>query len=157
MALAAVAALGCLYLGVGPARVAAQGSGDKSSHVKVSVTAEKPDADGKQVISVTLEMEPGWHIYANPTEHEFFEKEATKVKASIDGKPVDVKVDYPKGKVIEDKVIGNFRVYSKAVTLKGTVQRPKGDNHPLKVKVGFQQCNEKGGCLPHVDVEREVP
>jgi DsbC/DsbD-like thiol-disulfide interchange protein len=150
--------LGWLFLSAGPARVAAQGSAEKSdAHVKVAAMAEKPDANGKQVIAVTLEMDNGWHIYANPVEHEFVEKEATKVKASIDGKPVDLKVDYPKGKVIEDDG-GNYRVYEKKVTITATLQRTKGDNRPLKVTVGFQACNDaKKKCLTHADVEREIP
>jgi DsbC/DsbD-like thiol-disulfide interchange protein len=151
--LVAAVAVGWLCLSMGPARVAAQA--DKADHVKVTATADKPDADGKQVIAVTLELDPGWHVYANPAGYDLFEPEATKLKASIDGKPVELKIDYPRGKLIESTDI-NFRVYEKKVTIKGTLQRAKGDTRPVKVKVGFQPCNDKGQCLSHVDVEREV-
>src|SRR5207244_1488003 len=46
-------------------------SGDKASTksdsvVKVTVKGapEKPGADGKQVLTITLAMEKGWHVYA---------------------------------------------------------------------------------------------
>jgi hypothetical protein len=153
-ALVAGVALGWLCLTADPARLVAQGKFD--SHVKVEVIADKPDADGKQAIAVTLEVEPGWHVYANPANHELFEKEATKVKASVGGQSVDVKMDYPRGKLIEDAVAGNFRVYERKVTIKGTLHRDRGDARPVKVTVGFQPCSEKGQCLNHVNVEKDV-
>jgi DsbC/DsbD-like thiol-disulfide interchange protein len=127
----------------------------ESSRVKLEASATKPDADGKQVLTLTLEIQPGWHIYANPVGREAFEKEATTIKASIGGKAVDLKVDYPPGKVALDDE-GNYRVYEKTVTIKGTLQRDKGDTRPVKVTVGFQSCNDKK-CLPHMEIEREVP
>jgi hypothetical protein len=54
--------------------------------------------------------------------------------------------------------VGNFRVYERKVTIKGTVQRPKGDNRPLEVTVGFQPCDEKTKkCLSHFDVKQIIP
>src|SRR5262249_33401290 len=48
---------------------AAQGGAKRSdSVVKVTAKAEpeKPGADGKQVVIVTLIIDKGWHLYANP-------------------------------------------------------------------------------------------
>jgi hypothetical protein len=67
---------------------------------------------------------------------------------------VYLKVDYPRGKLIEGDI--NFRVYEKKVTIKGTLQRDKGDTRPVKITVGFQPCDDKDGCLSHIDVERDV-
>jgi DsbC/DsbD-like thiol-disulfide interchange protein len=153
-ALVAAVAMGWLCLTADPARLVAQGS-KFDNHVKVEVTADKPDADGKQAIAVILEIEPGWHVYANPVERENFEREATKIKASVGGKGVEVKFDYPKGAVVKDDD-GNFRIYEKKVTIKGTIQRDKGDARPVKLTVGFQPCNDKK-CLQHTEIEREIP
>jgi hypothetical protein len=152
-ALVAAGVLSWLCLSAGPPRLAAQG--DKSTHVKVTATAEKPDADGKQLIAVVLEFEPGWHAFANPVGREGFEKEATRIKASVGGKPVEAKFDYPPGTAVKADD-GNFRVYENKVTIKGILQRDKGDAQPLKLTVGFQPCSNKR-CLQHTDIERDIP
>ncbi len=36
--------------------------------VKATATADKPDADGKQTVTITLNIEKPWHLYANPVE-----------------------------------------------------------------------------------------
>ena len=38
--------------------------------VKVDATATKIDADGKQIVTVTLDIEKNWYIYANPVKNE---------------------------------------------------------------------------------------
>jgi hypothetical protein len=158
-ALAAAAVLGWLALGAGPGKVVAQGKKpDKSeNHVQITATADKPGADGKQTVTVVLQIDPNWHIFANPAINESFEKEATKIKTSIGGKPADIEVEYPKGRLVEDKVAGNFRVYENKVTIKGTVQRPAGAAGDLHVTVSFMACNDKEErCLSHADVEQPV-
>ena len=36
------------------------------SVVKATAAAAKPDADGKQTVTLTLAIDKGWHLYANP-------------------------------------------------------------------------------------------
>src|SRR2546423_1417950 len=76
------------------------------SKVKVTHKAEKPDANGNQKITLTLNVEKGWHLYSNPVGNTDFEENQTSVKATQGGKPIDLKVDYPKGEVIADKTFG---------------------------------------------------
>jgi Disulphide bond corrector protein DsbC len=42
-------------------------AGEKSdSKIKATATASKIGADGKQTVTITLDVEKGWYIYANP-------------------------------------------------------------------------------------------
>src|ERR1017187_6268699 len=55
-------------------------AGQKSeSKVKASATATKAGDDGKQTVTITLEIVKGWHIYANPVGAEDFEGNKTSV------------------------------------------------------------------------------
>jgi len=55
-------------------------SGIKSdSKVKAKAVVGKAGADGKQTLTITLEIEKGWYIYANPVGDEDFEPNKTRV------------------------------------------------------------------------------
>src|ERR1022692_664337 len=73
------------------------GGGKSDSKVKASVTATKPDADGKQTVTITLEIEKGFYLYANPVNNEFLESAELKVKI-VAKEPAKVKMAYPPGK-----------------------------------------------------------
>jgi uncharacterized protein YyaL (SSP411 family) len=146
-----------------PAAVAANGkeeaqAGAKRSDamVKVEATADKPDADGKQLVTVTLTVHEGWHIYANPPGLKDLEDVQTTVTVTAKTKPEEVKVEYPESKVIDDKVIGKYLVYEGKVTIKARVRRAKGDTGPLEVSIKFQSCDDKM-CLLPATVKRTVP
>ena len=136
---------------VGPA---AQGAAVKRSDavVKASASADKPGADGKQVVTVTLKIEDGWHIYANPVGNEDLTSSQTKV--TVEGKKAeDVQIDYPTGKLTN--IMGDkLSIYEGEVAIKATLNRAK-DDAPLKLKVKFQACNEKS-CLQPATVELTV-
>jgi uncharacterized protein len=123
--------------------------------VKVTAQAGKPNADGTVPITITLDIEADWHVYANPVKNDTFELSQTRVtvdKAKAD----EIKVEYPKGKVIADPQLGNFNVYQGTVTITATVPRPKEDSVLVKVKVAA--CNEgpKPRCLPPSTIPVEV-
>jgi DsbC/DsbD-like thiol-disulfide interchange protein len=122
--------------------------------VKVTATATKPDADGKQVVTVTFVIAKGWHIYANPVGNSDLAETRTVVEIKAAGKP-KVEVTYPAGKVIMDKDVGNFRVYEEKVNVQAKVLRSNGDQSPLEVSVRFNACNDKG-CLPPATVKIPV-
>src|SRR5712692_9215798 len=126
------AAVLVLVAGVGRVEVAGQGTGAKRSDsvVKATATADKPGADGKQVITITLNIDDGWHIYANPAQHE----NVYPTKVAVGGKKAEeVQVDYPKGKLVKDDG-DQYMAYQGEVAVKTTVSRTKDDS-PLKVKV----------------------
>ena len=151
-----VAALVGLLLWAGRGDVAGQGTAGKRSdaHVKVSVAADKPGADGKQVILVKLAVDDNWHAYANPVGNDEIGKPTT---ITVEGKkPDEVQVDYPRGRVVKDTMLGDYAVYEGEVPIKVTVQRTAGDS-PLKLKVKFEACDNKAKCLPAATVEQSVP
>jgi DsbC/DsbD-like thiol-disulfide interchange protein len=122
-------------------------AGKKSdSEVKTTAKAGKIGEDGTQVVTVTLTINKGWHIYANPVDNKDQEDAQTVVTISGKTKPEDVKVEYPAGKLIKDKLVGDYRIYEDKVEIKATVKRAKGDTGPLEATVKFQACNDKT-CL----------
>ena len=145
-----------LLLGLSAALAAAQGAKKSDAVVKVSAAADKPDADGKQVVTVTLDIESGWHTYANPVGLEDLAEVQTTVTIAGKGKPQLVKVEYPEGKPVKDKVVGDYRVYEGKVQIKATVRRAKDDAGPLEVSVKVQACNDKA-CLLPATVKATVP
>jgi DsbC/DsbD-like thiol-disulfide interchange protein len=124
-------------------------AGKKSdAEVKVTVSARKPDASGMQTLTVTLNVNKGWHIYANPVGNSTLAEAATKVvKVTAKEKVEDVKPAYPAGKLIRDKDVGNYKVYEDKVEIPVTLKRTAGDISPLQVELRFMACSDKGVCL----------
>lgn len=114
--------------------------------VKASAKADKPDASGNQTVTITLEIEKPWHLYANPVKNEELTAAQTTVKVSAKVKPEAVKVEYPAGQPTKDKTAGPYMIYEGTVTIKAHVRRAKGDTSPLEVAIDVQAC-KKGICL----------
>jgi uncharacterized protein YyaL (SSP411 family) len=126
------------------------------SVVKVTAKAEKPGADGKQVVKITLAIDKGWHIYGNPIGNPDLESSETAVTITAKT-PIETTIDFPKGKLIEDKLVGNYRVFEKEAVITATVEWPKGSTPgPLDVSVKLQACNDKT-CLLPATVKLKVP
>jgi DsbC/DsbD-like thiol-disulfide interchange protein len=136
------------------AATAAQKGKTSESVVKVTAKADKPDANGKQAVTITMEVEKDWHTYANPVGLEDLEDAKTVVTITGKNKLEDVKIDYPKGKLQKD-VVGDYSIYVDKVTIKAKVQRAKGDTGPLQVTVKFQACNDRS-CLVPATVKKTV-
>src|SRR5262249_44008009 len=110
-----------------PAFISAQDAKAKvtsSDKIKLKVEADKAGADGKQNVMLSLDIEKGWHVYANPVGDDLLEDAATKLTFLADGSPVEAKVEYPKGKTVTAGP-DRYNVYEDSVTIKATVQRPK--------------------------------
>jgi DsbC/DsbD-like thiol-disulfide interchange protein len=120
--------------------------------VKVTATADKPDAEGKQLVTVTLKIDDNWHTYAHTLPKDF-PGVPTSVTVNAKTKLEVVKVDYPEGKLIKE---GDYNGYEGTVPIKVTVRRPKGDTNPLEVSVTFQSCT-KTSCLFPATVKMSVP
>ncbi len=143
-----VALVSAFVLAVGAA--AAQGTKSESV-VKVTATADKPGADGKQVVHIRLAIDKGWHTYANAIGTDVGIPTSVTVAGRAEG---DVQIKYPTGKLVEDKD-GNYFIYEGDTTIDATVRRTKDDS-PLKVKVKIQACSDKT-CLVPSTVEVSVP
>ena len=133
-------------------------AGDKTkseSKVKVSVEASKIDKEGTQIVTITLNIEKGWHLYANPVNHEFLEGAQTKVKVAAKGKLSDVRVKYPAGKTHVEKT-GNYDVYEGAVKIPVSFKRSAGDTSPLEIVIDIQAC-DSSVCLKESKIKLMVP
>lgn len=117
------------------------------SVVKVSAQAGKPDADGKQTVTITLDIEKDWHLYANPVDNEDLANAQTVVAVSSRVKPEAVKIDYPAGKLHVDRGV-NYKIYEGKVSIKAHVKRAPSDSGPLEVSVKLQSCDSKRCLLP---------
>lgn len=117
------------------------------SVVKASATADKPDADGKQTVTITLDIEKPWHLYANPVGNEEVENVQTVVTVASKVKPQEVKIEYPPGKVHKDP-LGDYKIYEGKITIKAHVKRAKSDTGALEVNVKLQACNDKSCLFP---------
>jgi DsbC/DsbD-like thiol-disulfide interchange protein len=150
-----------LFLGAGLATLAlnaapAAAQATKSdSVVKIETAADKPDADGKQVVTLKLAIDKGWHLYANPIPKDF-PGIPVEVKFAGKTKPAGFKVDYPEGKEVKDATIGDYKVYEDKAEIKITVQRAKDDAGPLELNVKLQACTDKK-CLLPATVKVSVP
>lgn len=138
-----------------PALLTAQGT-KSDSVVKAKAKADKIDADGKQVVTITLQLDDDWHIYANPIGNPDMESNETKVTITGKAKPEAVKIEYPKGELVKDAVVGDYKVFKGKVTIKAVVTRAKGDTGPLEATIALQACN-KSKCLLPAKVKVEIP
>lgn len=110
----------------------------KSSDTVVKATAK---ADGGTV-TITLEIDPKYHVYANPIGNKDLEDTQTTVTLSSKGKLG--KVDYPAGELVKDKVVGDYKVYHGKVQIKAAVDGP--GPHEFAIKV--QACSKSACLLP---------
>jgi uncharacterized protein len=112
--------------------------------VKVTAKGGKADSDGKQAVTITIQIEKGWHIYANPVGDDSLKPVQTVVTVTGKEKLQDVKVDYPAGKLVKEKDLDlEYRIYEGSVEIKAHVRRAKGDSGPLEVSA---RVHASGGC-----------
>lgn len=125
------------------------------AYVKITATADKPAADGTQLITLSLAIDKGWHLYANPVGNKDLDEAATIVLFPGKIKPAVVKIDYPAGKVIKDATLGDYKVYEDTVAIKAQIKRAPGAG-PVELGVRVQACNDKF-CAQTATVPVTVP
>ncbi len=151
-----ISALTLAVLLLGEAGTAAAQAKKPDSVVKVEAKADgKPDASGHQTLTITLDVEKGWHVYANPVENEDLASVQTVVSIASKAKLDDVKITYPAGKPY-GKGDEKHKIYEGKVTIKAQVKRAAGDTGPLEVSIKLQSCNDRT-CLFPVTLKKEVP
>jgi len=130
---------------------AATQAGEKSdSKVKATASAKKPGADGKLLITIKLEIEQGWSIYANPinASTELLAGKETRVAFQAKDKVMGV-ARYPKGKQRTDEKV-KFDVYESSVAIQADVQRTLGDTSPLEISIHVNALRKGERLLPGV-------
>lgn len=156
-------------VGVFPVASSGQAGGKSDAKVKASASATPLTADGKQKVTITLDVEKGWYIYANPLggnafANEFMGSNRTNVLFRAKGKVVATTV-FPKGK-FKSEAIGKdtaeFHIYQDRVTIESEVQRTGGDSSELVIQIDVNACRigKKGTteeCLPQGSIVVKVP
>ena len=117
--------------------------------VKITATADKPDADGKQIVTITIDILANWHLYANPVKNDMMTDSQTVVKLMANGKKLeDAVIKYPVGKEKKDAMVGNYDIYEGKIEIKATAKRAKDDTTPLDIAVQVSACDESKCLLP---------
>jgi len=137
------ALLAALAVALFPGTAAAQAT-KSDKVVKASARASKPDAEGNQTVTITLDVEKPFHLYANPVDNKGLTSVQTKVDFPADVKVV--KIDYPAGTLHKDKDFGDYKVYEGKATIKAIVRPAKGGSLQFRVKI--QACDNKRCLLP---------
>jgi len=129
--------------------VNAQGS-DSSKVVKVEITKDPSTTAEEKFVTITLSVEAGYHIYANPVVNPDLASVQTSVSIKAEGKSIPIKVEYPMGKLIKDDVVGDYATYEGTIKIKLRVAVPKNQTSPLDVVVKYQACSKKSCLAPAV-------
>lgn len=147
----------CLILALPALLVGTGHAGMKSdSQVKAAIEASKPDAEGKQVITITLDVNKGWYIYANPIDNKDFLPNQTNLRVLAGKKEVEAKFDFPPGVT---KTVGkeSYKVWKDKITIKAHVVRP-ADVKEMEIHVRLSSCSEAEMiCLIPATVRLKVP
>jgi DsbC/DsbD-like thiol-disulfide interchange protein len=110
--------------------------------VKATASATKIDDKGKQTVTITLDIAKGWHLYANPVNHNngTLNPAATKLTIAAKVKPAKVEVKYPAGKTHVDKG-DTYDIFEGTVKLQAIVTRAADDTSPLEITIAVQACD----------------
>lgn len=138
------------------APVARTGLADSSDKVRLKLAEGGKALIGETgEIVLTLDIEPGWHVNANPASMEFLIP--TVAKSSAGGQSLDIPTEYPRGRV-SDIVLGDtaLEVYDDGASIrllpdeKQTAALKEAGKLDMTVRV--QACSDEGVCLAPADL-----
>jgi Disulphide bond corrector protein DsbC len=150
----------CVWVVLAGGPADAQDAQTSASVVKVTAKAGKPDDQGRVEVTITLDIDEDYFLFANPAGNETFELSQTKVrlKKGEEERVKDLEVEYPQGKERVDRVIGDYRVYEGRVQIKARFTPPAGQKEPVTLQVKLTAFNDKRfACLPWAVVDLHVP
>src|SRR4051794_1529151 len=78
-----------------------------STFAKIDAVATKPDADGQQILTVTIEIDGAYLLIGNKVPEDL-ESQRFTISLKSNGMPIDAKIAYPTGLVEKDKIIGDY-------------------------------------------------
>lgn len=133
-------------------------TGLAQSSDKVSLTiadARGAGALASDEIVVTLNIDAGWHVNANPASMEFLIP--TAASATANGQSLDIPAQYPPGRV-SDITLGDtaIEVYDDGASIRFLPDEEDAaklkEAGELDLKVRVQACNDSGVCLAPSDL-----
>ncbi|MFL6579423.1 MAG: thioredoxin domain-containing protein [Burkholderiales bacterium] len=118
----------------------------------VHARGEVRSAGDRDEISVTVVIDAGYHVNANPASFDYL----IPTTLSVEGAP-GVKIAYPAGIVIKPEFARDgLKVYEGTITLKGTAPRGTLTNrHRTTAQLKVQACTEEV-CLPPATLPIEI-
>ena len=138
------------------APVARTGLADSSDKVRLNLAEGGKALIGETgEIVLTLDIEPGWHVNANPASMEFLIP--TVAKPSAGGQTLDIPTEYPRGRGLH-LVLGSpsLEVYDDGASIrllpdeKQTAALKEAGKLDMTVRV--QACSDEGVCLAPADL-----
>jgi DsbC/DsbD-like thiol-disulfide interchange protein len=139
----------------------AQNPEAKSEPVSVQAVLKgrQMGADGKETLSIEIimQIENGWHVYANPAGDEIFVPTVVAVPGVSKD---DVEIAYPRGKAHRDDTINVVAYHYEGktaipVTVRRALVHGKPDPRPVEVTVRYQACSD-ARCLAPKTVKLTV-
>lgn len=139
-----------------PAPSARSGLADSSDKVRLKIVGESKALTGDAgEIILALDIDPGWHVNANPASMEFLIP--TVASSSVNGQSLDIPIQYPRGRV-SDITLGDtaLEVYDDDASIRllpdetHTAMLKKVGTLDLTVRV--QACSDEGVCLAPADL-----
>jgi uncharacterized protein YyaL (SSP411 family) len=113
----------------------------ESSDVVTAKLSVGEPKDGKRKVTVTLTVAKDWHIYANPVGSELLAENRTELAVFVGGTETKAEVTYPKGKEVQDDVVGKYSIYEGTVELTATVAA--GKDAAIECRVKVNACSDK--------------
>jgi hypothetical protein len=124
--------------------------------VIASAILVKNSKNGCPCINLTLCIRKGWMMYANPVGLKDLEDLATRVAVIGKGKKVlSAVVDYPRGAVMKDALVGSWLAYKGKVVFPIRLNKKQQWNDCLNVKITFNARNATF-CGPPETVQVKV-
>jgi hypothetical protein len=130
-----------------PVAIANADDGKMTPVVKAAATSTKPDVEGRQSVTIQLDIKEGCSIFANPVQCDDLVSAQTTVTIASADKLQDVKIEYPPGKQRKDAV-GTFDIYQGKIEIKAFVKRMTGDTAPLDITVKCYPRDDQKVYLP---------
>ena len=139
-----------------PATTARSGLADSSDKVRLEIVGGSKALNGEAgEIVLALDIEPGWHVNANPASMEFLIP--TVASSSVNGQSLDIPIQYPRGRV-SDITLGDtaLEVYDDGASIrllpdeKQTAALKEAGKLDMTVRV--QACSDEGICLAPADL-----
>lgn len=127
--------------------------------VSVAVSTSPGSANDKRSMAITLHIQKGWHVNANPASLPFLIP--TTVRAKLSGKAVPLAIRYPPGRESDIRLGGKpIRVYNNNTVLVAQFEDRKSpipqSTQDLDIFVAVQSCSNQGICLPPSTLKEEI-
>jgi hypothetical protein len=131
-------ALACLVVAIlVPAAKAQSEKSKTSTYAKVQAVASKPDANGRQVVTVTIDIDEGYFLIGHTVCDDMVPWQF-KMKLQIEGKPLPAEIAYPSGTLEKNELVGDYTTYRGKIVATAVIRRTVGDTASMEVAVTMQ-------------------